>query len=337
MYERFSPNLNLSPITFAMNLSLALNVHIDTSTIFPPASKARYSRSRYNVGQYDPYAPIGIQIADKITAFLYGYMVRHFVYGNQRGYKYSLAMALGFLHSCMPTLEQFAPEKVWITRFKKIEGWRNWTAFYNLAFYNVNIYPTDKVLIRVTDNPTNYGKTVTPREVLDDQLSSNAYNHGVYDHTYYPGDINPYDEVWLMVPNLTCYESLYHFANYNYDLYYQTAVFDPHVLTEVIEAFRAGQNPAYRQLLWFTGGERMKAMYTVHGSYQANIRAMIEKVLDGDIQSPMQIPQYYAFALEYVYARKFMQLVDAEKVIRKWVLLGLSDMLLRRVAASIQR
>jgi hypothetical protein len=315
-----------------MNLHLALNVHIDTSVIFPPPEKARYGHAQYNDNQYDPFAPIGIQIADKITALIYGYMIKHFTYGNQRGYKYSLDMARKFMIASMPTLSQFAPEKVWWTRFKKIEGWRNWTAFYNLAFYNVNIYPTDKVLIRVTDTPTDFGNAVTTRQILDDRLSSNAYDHGVYDHACYPGDVDEYPEVWLMVPNLTAYEPLYNFSNYNYDIYYETAVFDPNVLTNLMLSFRQNQNPLYRELLWFIGGERMSTLYTIHGKYQGDIRKNIEMALEGQISSPMQIAYYYAFSLEYAYSRKFMQLVDAEKVIQKWINLGLNEALLRRVA-----
>lgn len=337
MFDRFSPDLNFAPVTFAFNLNIALNIDIDINVIIPPPVKAKYGYAKYGLDQYDPLAPIGILIPNSLTKYLYTYMIKYFMQPNFRGYKYSMPISIKYLNASGEMFKTFAPNPVWLPRFRKIESWRMWTSFYNLAFYNVNIYPPDDVFIRVTDDPDFFGYTPHERSTLDDPLSSNLYDHGCYDCSFYPGDVDPYPEIILLADNIQCYEPLYNVANYGFDAYFDSVVFNPNVLVDIMTEFRQTQQPAYRQLIWLTGSERMKVMYTVHGSYQGDIRALVERVLGNDISSPLQLAKYNAFALEYPYARQFMQLVDAEAVITKYIRLGLSETLLRRIAASVRR
>jgi hypothetical protein len=337
MFPRFDPSVNLSGLTFAFNINLITGIVSETGVIFPAPVKAQYEVARYDVDKYDPLAPIGILIPNTITEYLYIYIVRHFTYGSRRGYKYSTTMAFQMFDSEAQIFTQFAPLPVWTPRIRKIEGWRNWTAFYNLALYNVNPYPTDQVFIRVTDSPSAFGNPVAARTVMNDNLSSNLYGHGVYGYSFYPSTAAPYPEVLLLSPNLQCYQPVYNIANYGYDVYYDIVVFDPNIMTNVVSSFQETQNPIYRQLVWLTGSPRMQTMYAIHATYQHDVRSKIENALANRISSPILISQYYAFALEYSYARKFMQLVTAQNVIQKYVKLGLDEALLNTIAQLTQR
>ena len=337
MYPRFDPNLNLSIPSFAFNLQINLNIDIDFSIITSGIIKAKYGHARYNVDVYDPIAPIGVLIPNELTKQLYIYMTNRFTYATYRGYKYSLKMAKQFLDADLPIFTDFAPSPVWMPRFKKIEAWRNWTSFFNLAFFNVNIFPAKNVFIRVTDSPTFYGYSINPRTVLNDNLSSNLYDHGVYDNSFYLGDQDPYSEVILLSPNIYCYEPIWNVANFNYDRFIDKPVFDPSVLINIVEQFKGTQQPAYRSLVWLKGAERMQTMYMVHATYQHDILAKILRRFSNVINSPIEMAQYQAFALEYAYERKFMRLVEAEKVVLKYISLGLSETVLRGIIKLTSR
>jgi hypothetical protein len=337
MYNRFDPNLNLSIPTFAFNLGTLVGIDIDIGVTFPTPRKARYGEAQYSLDLYDPIAPLGILIPDEITKQLYIHMIRHFMSATWRGYKYSMRVANMYLYASLPIFTEFAPEPVWGVRFRKIEAWRLWTSFYNLAFYGCNIYPTEEVFIRVTDNPSFYGYPVNPRTTRNDNLSSNLYDHAVYDRAFYSREVAPYPEILLLAPNLYCYEPVYNVANYNYDVYLDLPVFDSNVLIEIMEHFKQTQQPLFRELVWFTAGEKMKLNYAIHATYQHETLQRILNRFKDVLQSPLQIGWIQAFAMEYAYERKLMRLVEAEKVIQKYIRLGLSEPLLRQAAQMTQR
>jgi hypothetical protein len=349
MYNRFNPDLNFSVSSFAFNLSINLNIDIDVEIVIHYSQKARYGFARYGVDVYDPFAPIGILVPDELSKQLYTYMVRHFTPATYRGYKYSMRIAIQYLNANLPIFEKFAPIPVWLPRFRKIEAWRTWTSFFDLACFDVNIFPCEEVFIRVTDEEASKydsgkydynvydGYEVAPRIVRNDNLSSNLYDHAVYDRSFYPNESAPYPEILLLAPNLYCYEPVFDVANFDYDVFLDVPTFDPDVMYDIMEEFKQTQQPLYRELIWFTKAERMQTMYTVQATYQHDILTKILRAFRNEISSPIQISQVAAFAMEYGYERKFMRLVEAEKVIDKYVSLGFDEGLLRRITAIVLR
>jgi hypothetical protein len=337
MYNRFDPSQNLSIQSFAFVLSINLNIVIDNNVILPPPTKARYGTARYGYDRYDPLAPIGILIPDQLTKQLYLFLIRHFMNATYRGYKYSLNTALQFLDASIQIFTKFAPEPVWVPRFRKVEAWRMWTSFFDLSCFDVSIFPADEVFIRVTDTPEDFGYPISPRTTRTDNLSSNLYDHGVWDRSFYTCVPAPYREIILLAPNLQCYEPVWDVANWDYDVFFDTVVFDPNALYDVIEHFKERQNPMYQQLTWFLSSERMKTMYAVQATWQQETLRRVLYKFRNVISSPLQISMIHAFAMEYGQQRKFMRLVESEKVIQKYVKLGVPESVLRGVAQVTQR
>lgn len=337
MYNRFNPDLNLQLQSFAFSLQINLNIVIDNTIILPPSPKARYGFAFYAVDVYDPIAPVGILIPDELTKQLYLMIVKHFLYPTWRGYKYNMRIARKFLDASLPIFETFAPIPVWLPRFRKVEAWRNWTSFYNLAFYGCNIYPAPEVFIRVTDSPEDFGNPVQARTERNDNLSSNLYDHAVYDRAFYPRTVAPYPEIILLTPNLYCYQPVYNVANYGYDVYLDKPIFDGNTLIDIIQHFKDTHQPIYQELVWLKHSDRMQTMYAIQAVYQQETLRKILLAHSKVISSPIQIGRAYAFAMEYAYERKLMRLVEAERVIQKYVALGLSEGLLRQIAAITSR
>jgi len=337
MWGRFDPNLNFAFPAFAFSMNILIQIEIDINIIFPPPEKARYGYAHYSVDVYDPLAPLGVLVPDELMKQLYVYVIKHFIYPTWRGYKYSLETAMKFLYASLPVFTEFAPEPIWIPRFRKIEAWRNWSAYYDLSCFDVNIFPADEIFIRVTDDPESFGYPVSERTVRSDNLSSNLYDHAVYERAFYPKTVAPYREILLLTPNLYCYQPVFDVANFDHDNFLDVVVFDENILYDIIESFKQTQQPLYRQLVWLKGSERMKVMYAVQASYQHETTTKIVNAFTDRVSSPIQLGQLYAFAMDYAYQRKFMRLVEAENVIERYKRLGLEESLLRQVAQITSR
>jgi len=143
IFPRFDPNLNLSGLTFAWQLNLAISVNIDVEIILDPTKKAKYGSAVYGTSVYDPVTILGVLTADSLTKWLMLHMIRRFLPPNARGYKYTMQQSLYWLNAEIPMLAVAGPEALWYVRVRKIDATRNWTAFYDMAFYEVNAYPTD--------------------------------------------------------------------------------------------------------------------------------------------------------------------------------------------------
>lgn len=139
MYPRF----NFTPLSFSFSLSLIISINIEVEIVLPPILKARYGSAKYGLSRYDPLTILGVLLVDNLTKFLLAEMIRQFLPATQRGYKYAMHESLFFLNADLPIFEQFAIDPVWFVRFRKMEASRNWTAFYDMAFFDVNIYPTN--------------------------------------------------------------------------------------------------------------------------------------------------------------------------------------------------
>lgn len=140
-YSSFPP-FDFSMLSFSFQLNLAISVDIDINVIFDPAGKAKYGSAVYGISVYDPVTVLGVLTADSITKWLMAHMARRFLLRNERGYKYSLPESFYWLNAEIPMLEIAGQEPVWYVRSRKIDATRNWTAFYDMSFFDVNAFPT---------------------------------------------------------------------------------------------------------------------------------------------------------------------------------------------------
>jgi hypothetical protein len=340
MGKRFDPKLNFASLALSFNLSILLNIVIDVNITFPvmisPMTRAQYGYAKYGIDKYDPFTAFAILIPDTLQKSLFEYMVRHFLMSGERGYKYDLATSYKFVDATENMLTKFAPEPVWKPRFQKIEAWRNWGSFWGAAFWGVNIWPQKYILIRITGHEKDYGWPDNPNTVRTGEDLAPRYGRDLYGATFYRLPIKyqtaPYPEYFVKTLHLYVYQPVWGVANWGYDVWLDKPFFDPSILFGVVQDFRNRQQPQYRELTWFTGSERMKALHSIHASYQGDVFQKIQRLTAQRIRSPLEIPQYYAFALEYAYTRKFEQLVNGEAIIQKYKALGLNESLLRDIS-----
>lgn len=381
MYSRFDPNINLSGLSFAWQLDLAIKINIDIEIILNPINKAKYGSAIYGTSVYDPITVLGVLTANSLTKWLMLHMVRRFLPANERGYKYAMQESLYWLNAEIPMLETVAPEPVWFTRARKIDATRNWTAFYDMSFYDVNAYPTEAlyggydlcqyeetyytddeltesaVLIRFSDflrcvwDCTDYmgsyvdavrndlWKTNGIFSILKNQdvISANFYDTARYDRAPYSGVPMPYPELYILSPNLVAYMPVYDVANYDYDVYYTTVEFDEDLVNSIVENARTVQQPIYRELLQFTGSERMHSLYETHARFQGERQYKIKKILADANVPRINNGLYNAFMMEYTYKKMAEGLVDKETVIQRYIRLGLNETVLRAIALMSSR
>ena len=163
-------------------------------------------------------------------------MARRFLPANARGYKYTMPQSLYWLNAEIPMLEVAAQEPVWYVRVRKIDLTRNWTAFYDMAFFDVNAYPTEEyhdpilgdvpsqTLVRFSDmlrslfDMARYddGLYDYPVNSLLDigaifndatrpmNVSANFYDCARYDRAPYAGVPMPYPELYILSSEFSC-------------------------------------------------------------------------------------------------------------------------------------
>jgi hypothetical protein len=365
MYPRFT----FPPLSFSFNLATAISINVDLDitqiTPPPPAPKAKYGTAKYDIDYFDPLTVLGVIVPDTLTKYLLVRMVKSFLPATYRGYKYAIWDSFTFLIASLPMLETFAPDPVWFVRLRKMEAGRSWGMFMDLSFVDVNAVPLDPTLdghtweglIRVSDMlqscvsfmTADYGYCdfpptllvdlggVAPRTSRNNNLTSDLMDHGLVDRLPCAGVCFPYPEVYVMFPCTCPYVPVMDVFNVDYDVCETTVDFNEDVASDIIETFKQTTQPAYQQLINFTGDKRMKSKFQIHATYQIIMTQLIRRILSDTTASVTDIAKYNAFGLEYSYARNFEQLIDAEKVITKYIRLGLTESVLRQIASAIQR
>lgn len=381
MYSRYDPNINLSMLTFAWQLNLTISVYVDVNIIFPPTGKAKYGSAIYGTNVYDPTVILSVLTADALTKWLMLHMVRRFLLSNQRGYKYSMPQSIYWLNAEIPMLETTAPEPVWYVRVRKIDASRNWTAFYDMAFFDVNAFPMDRtyalfdtdrfdmsdfgyeerqeseILIRFSDmlrsifnmarfddglfdyppNSLTSLDNIFANTHRANNISANFFDCALFDRAPYAGDSMQYPELYLLAPNTVAYMPVFDVANFDFDVFYTAVSFDEGLVSSIVENAKQTQQPYYLELGQMRGSERMHTMYDVHAAFQSNRQYRIQKILSDYNVPRIQVSMYHAFMMEYTYKKMAEQLVDKETVIQRYIRLGLSETVLRAIAAMTSR
>jgi len=373
MSSRYDSSINLSMLNFAWNIDLNLKIYIDIKITWPGWSKAQYGTAIYGKDVYDPATVLGVLTADSLTKWLTIKMVRCFLPANERGYKYTLPQSFYFLFAELPMLETVAFDPVWYVRSRKIDATRNWTAFFDMGFFDVNAYPTEaytdpvtgdvpsEVLIRVSDMLESVFDWATfesgeyvgvfdypPYSLLDldnlyghthriNNISANFFDTALFDRAPFAGIPMPYPELYLLSPNLVAYMPVFDVANFDFDVYFTTVEFDEDLVNSIIENAKQTQQIAYTDFTQLSGSERMHTLYTVHAAYQVNKQYQINQILEKYGVPRINVGLYHAFSMEYVYKHMAEQLVDPETVITKYIRLGLNETVLRALAAMTSR
>jgi len=360
---------NFSMLTFAWQLNLAININIDVSIILNPAGKAKYGSAVYGTSVYDPTTVLGVLTADSLTKWLMLHMARRFLPANERGYKYSMPQSLYWLNAETPMLAVAAQEPVWYVRVRKIDATRNWTAFFDMSFFDVNAFPTDpyhdsvlgdldsEVLIRVSDilrcifDLAMFDNGIfdyTPYSLLQldnifanthrtNNISANFFDTAIFDRAPFSGISMPYRELYLLSPNLIAYMPVFDVANFDFDVYYTTVSFDEYLVNSIVEGAKQNQQPIYRDLVKLTGYQRMVALYQVHAAFQVDRQYRLQKILNDYAVPRIDVSMYHAFMMEYSYKHMYEQLLDKETVIQRYIRLGLNETVLRAIAAMSGR
>lgn len=363
-FNNLNPDINLSMFSFAWQLNLAININIDIEIIWPTGGKAKYGSARYGTDVYDPTTVLGVLTADTLTKWLMLHMARRFLPPNERGYKYSMPQSLYWLNAEIPMLAVAAEEAVWYVRVRKIDATRNWTAFYDMAFYDVNAYPTEpytdpvlgdidsQVFIRFSDMLRSLYEMARyddglydypPNSLLDvggifddstrpAWISANFYDTAKYDRAPYSGLSMPYPELYVLSPNLVAYMPVYDVANYDFDVYYTTVTFDEDLVNSIVENAKQTQQGQYRELVTFTGEKRRNALYQIHAAFQVDRQYRLQKILNDYAVPRVDVLMYHAFMMEYSYKKMYEQLLDKETVIQRYIRLGLNETVLRAIA-----
>lgn len=176
-----------------------------------------------------------------------------------------------------------------------------------------------------------------PRTTRDNNITSNMLDYSFFDRCTFVGENFLYPELYLLVPFVVAYTPAFDCMNFDVDVLASTVDFNESTLTDIISSFDQRSNPIYRQANLFQSSERMVLDYSIHATFQGNLRDRTLRILQNKLTSPTQLTLYNAFVAEYVYKRKYYQLIEGELVIQKYIKLGLDETLLRQLAAMSQR
>lgn len=362
-------DISLSMLAFSWQLNLAININIDINIILNPTGKAKYGSAQYGTSVYDPTTVLGVLTADALTKWLMMHMARRFLLPNERGYKYSMPQSLYWLNAEIPMLEVAAQEPVWYVRVRKIDATRNWTAFFDMAFFEVNAFPTEpyhdsvlgdldsEVLIRVSDmlrcifNMALFDDGIfdyTPYSLLQldniftnthrqNNISANFFDTAIFDRAPFSGVSMPYRELYLLSPNLASYMPVFDVANFDFDIFFTTVTFDEDLVNSIVEGAKQTQQLNYRDLVKLTGYQRMIALYQVHAAFQVDRQFRLQKILNDYAVPRIDVSMYHAFMMEYSYKHMYEQLLDKETVIQRYIRLGLNETVLRAIVVMSSR
>lgn len=368
-FNRLDLNTNFSMASFAWQLNLAITINIDVNVILNPAIKAKYGSAIYGTSVYDPTTVLGVLAADSLTKWLMLHMARRFLPPNERGYKYNMPQSLYWLNAEIPMLEVAAEEAVWYVRVRKIDATRNWTAFYDMAFFDVNAYPTEpyhdsvlgdmdsEVFIRFSEmlrcifdiarfedaifdyllNSLLQLDNIFNNTHRQNNISANFFDTAIFDRAPFSGLSMPYQELYLLSPNLVAYMPVFDVANFDFDVYYTTVSFDEDLVNSIVENAKQTQQGQYRELVTFTGEQRRNALYQVHAAFQVDRQYRLQKILNDYAVPRVDVLMYHAFMMEYSYKRMYEQLIDKETVIQRYIRLGLNETVLRAIAVMSGR
>jgi hypothetical protein len=168
-------------------------------------------------------------------------------------------------------------------------------------------------------------------------ITSNIYEHCYYERATYMGETDPYPELFLLAPFTVPYEPVFDCMNFDYDVFETTVEFNESVLVDIMNSFKAKNEPTRRQMNLFMGADRMVMNYSIHATFQGKKFENMLRLLAPTVTSPTDLARYNSFIMEYVYKRKYYQKVDAELVIEKYVRMGLDETVLRQLAHQTGR
>lgn len=356
-------------LTLAFQLNLAISINIDIKIIWDSGQKAKYGSAVYGKSVYDPTVILGVLTADSLTKWLMLHMVRRFLLRNERGYKYSLPESFYWLNAEIPMLETAGQEAVWYMRSRKIDATRNWTAFFDMAFFDVNAFPTEPYIDEFL-NPVGSETFIRESDMLQcifdialfdnaifdhpafglldvdnifvsstrhKNISANFFDTAVFDRAPFSGVTMPYRELYVLAPNQVAYEPIFDVANFDYDIFETTVEFDEGLVNSIIENAKQNQQGLYRELLQFTEGPRMQSNYATMANFQVMRQYRIQTILRQYLVKPVDLHMYHAFAMQFAFKHMANQLVDKETIIQRYIRLGLNETVLRAIAALPSR
>lgn len=368
-YAYLNPSINFSLVNFAWQINIGININIDIQIILNPETKAKYGSAVYGTSVYDPVTILGVLTADALTKWLMIHMVKRFLLRNERGYKYTMPESLYYLNAEIPILETVGPEPIWYMRVRKIDATRNFTAFFDIAFFDVNAYPTEpytdptlgpmdsEVLLRFSDMLASifdmafFDTGIFDRPKLSllsiDNIFSSSTRHGnisanffdtaVFDRAPFSDVTMPFKELYVLSPNLVAYMPVFDCANFDYDIFYSTVQFDEDLVYNVMENAKQNEAPAYRELISYTQGERMHSGYATHAAFQVQRQFDLQRIFEKHAVPRTHVIMYHAFASEFAYKRMSDQLVGKETIIQRYIRLGLNETVIRAIAALPSR
>ena len=144
-------------------------------------------------------------------------------------------------------------------------------------------------------------------------------------------------DTFLLFDSRLSYEPVVDCMNVDFDSVEGNVVFNPDVLVAIMENFTATQSALFKQLELFRSAPKMQQNFAINVTFQTGRLSSMKKLVLDQVTSPHEIALYNGFMMEYSDKKKFNQLVAAEAVIQKYIALGLSESLLRQIAAMTLR